>query len=138
MDPILYLESTIGIIPSQLTGFFVGWPNPPSAEKLLHILEGSAHCVLAYDGSVQRTVGFINCISDGILSAYIPLLEVLPEYQHRGIGTKLMERMLEITSGYYMTDVTCDVRLVSFYERMGLTRSQAMVRRTYEAQSGGE
>ena len=31
-----------------------------------------------------RVVGFVTAISDGVLSAYIPLLEVLPEYQGAG------------------------------------------------------
>jgi ribosomal protein S18 acetylase RimI-like enzyme len=66
-----------------LTGFFVGWPNPPSIEVFKKILRGSYYVVLAIEE--KRLVGFVNSISDGILSAYIPLLEVLPGYQGKGI-----------------------------------------------------
>ncbi len=33
----------------------------------------------------NKVVGFITAISDGVISAYIPLLEVLPKYQNMKI-----------------------------------------------------
>src|SRR2546430_6536822 len=96
-DSIIFFDSVSHISASELGVFFVGWENPPSPETLLRILQNSEHCVIAYDTNAKKVIGFINCISDGILSAYIPLLEVLPEYQHQGIGRKLMEQMLEKT-----------------------------------------
>jgi len=81
---IEYSQSTEGIEAHQLDGFFAGWPNPPSPDTHLKILTNSDHVVLAYDGKVERIVGFINAINDGILSAYIPLLEVLESYQGQG------------------------------------------------------
>ena len=65
----------------ELQGFFVGWLNHPTEAVLLEILQNSRHCVVAYDEHEKKVVGFVNCISDGIFSAYIPLLEVLPSYQ---------------------------------------------------------
>ena len=46
--------------------------------------------MLAVDQDNGRIVGFINALSDGILSAYIPLLEVIQEYQGRGIGKEML------------------------------------------------
>ncbi|WP_218212220.1 GNAT family N-acetyltransferase, partial [Pseudomonas sp. 2822-15] len=77
----------------MLQGFFVGWPNPPSSHTHLKLLEKSTHIVLAVDDENEQVVGFITAISDGVLSAYIPLLEVLTEYQGRGIGKELVRRM---------------------------------------------
>ena len=37
-----------------------------------------------------QVVGFITAISDGVLSAYIPLLEVLPGWRSQGIGGELV------------------------------------------------
>ena len=135
-DSIIFLESISEISSNQLEGFFVGWPNPPSSEILLKILRNSLHCVIAFDTRTKRVIGFVNCISDCILSAYIPLVEVLPEYQHQGIGTELIKRMLEITSKYYMTDLTCDESMSSFYEKMEMTAGTSMSRRNYNRQSG--
>jgi len=55
-----------------------------------------------------------------VLSAYIPLLEVLPEWQGRGIGTELMRRLLDRLRGLYMVDLCCDAELEPFYRRLGL------------------
>lgn len=123
-----------GISPEQLTGFFVGWPNPPSPQTFMRILAGSSHLALALNG--DQVVGFITAISDGVLSAYIPLLEVRPEYQGRGIGQKLVADLLDQLSGLYMIDLTCDENLQPFYERFGLKRATGMLQRNYANQSG--
>ena len=80
-----YVTSLAGISPVHLAGFFVGWPSPPSPMQHWALLRGSTHIVLALDG--DKVVGFINALSDGVLSAYIPLLEVRPEYQGTGVGS---------------------------------------------------
>jgi ribosomal protein S18 acetylase RimI-like enzyme len=89
---IEYTTSKADLEPADLEGFFVGWPRRPSPEQHLALLRGSSHVVIARDG--RRVVGFVTAISDGVLSAYIPLLEVLPEYQRRGIGKELTARLL--------------------------------------------
>ncbi|MGC2372351.1 MAG: GNAT family N-acetyltransferase [Solirubrobacteraceae bacterium] len=82
-----YLTDASTVTPSQLQGFFDGWANPPSPEVHLAILRASSHTILAIDDTT--IAGFIYAISDGILSAYIPLLEIRKEYRGRGIGTEL-------------------------------------------------
>jgi ribosomal protein S18 acetylase RimI-like enzyme len=113
-----YAESLDGVNADDLHGFFVGWRNVPSPEQHLAQLHGSAHVVLARDG--VRVVGFVTAISDGVLSAFIPMLEVLPECQGQGIGTELMSRMLARLESLYMVDLCCDADLEPFYKRFGL------------------
>jgi ribosomal protein S18 acetylase RimI-like enzyme len=126
-----------GIEAGQLDGgFFAGWPNPPSPETHLRMLQSSSQCWLALDDVNDKVVGFVNAISDGVLAAYVPLLEVLPGYQHRGIGGELMSRMLETLSGIYMIDLLCDAQLQPWYERLGMRRATGMLVRNYAAQSG--
>lgn len=120
---IEYTLSVDGVKAEDLAGFFVGWPSPPTAERHLELLRGSSHVVLATEGS--RIVGFVSAISDGVLSAYIPLLEVLPEHQGRGIGTELVRRLLRELGDLYMIDLCCDEDIVPFYERLGLQRWDA-------------
>jgi ribosomal protein S18 acetylase RimI-like enzyme len=114
---IEYTDSLEGVEPQQLQGFFVGWPSPPSPERHLELMRGSAAVVLARDG--EAVVGFVTAISDGVLSASIPLLEVLPEYQGRGIGSELVRRLLAALDGLYMIDLSCDAELEPFYARLG-------------------
>ncbi len=138
---IQYKDSINGITADMLKGFFVGWPNPPSPEVHLEILIKSSHIVLAIDTVTEKVIGFITAISDDIISAYMPLLEVLPEYKGKGIGTELMRRMMQKLKGLYMIDLICDKDKVSFYEKFGLSSAtkfgvEAMIMRIFESQSG--
>ncbi|HQZ89279.1 MAG TPA: GNAT family N-acetyltransferase [Thermomicrobiales bacterium] len=136
---IWYTSSTEGIAPEDLVGFFVGWPNPPTPETHLRLLRGSDEIILARDGESDHdgpVVGFITAIADGVLAAYIPLLEVLPEYQEQGLGGELTRRMLDRLSEYYMIDLLCDAELQPFYDRFGLRRATGMLARNYERQAG--
>jgi ribosomal protein S18 acetylase RimI-like enzyme len=136
-QPVHYTESLAGIDASQLAGgFFIGWPNPPSPETHLRLLQGSSHVVLAIDERTADVVGFATAISDGVLSAYIPLLEVLPEYQHQGIGQELMRRMIAALRSLYMVDLLCDPELQPFYEQTGMRRAVGMLIRNFDRQHG--
>jgi predicted N-acetyltransferase YhbS len=114
---IVYTESVDGVSPEALAGFFAGWPHPPSPRTHLEVLRGSQAVVLALDG--DRVVGFVSAISDGVLGAYVSLLEVRPEYQRQGIGSELMRRVLRQIEGLNV-DLSCDPELAPFYARFGM------------------
>jgi len=112
---IVYSENLRNITPEMLEGFFAGWKKYPDKNIHLEILKNSDFALIAMDDN--KVVGFINAISDKILSAYIPLLEVLPEYQERGIGTELVKRMKILLKDLYMVEVVCDAELQKFYSK---------------------
>ncbi len=127
-----YRDTVEGLEASQLEGFFVDWTSKPSPQAHLNILHGSSHVVVAIDEESDQVVGFVTAISDGVLSAYIPLLEVLPAYQNRGIGSELMRRILEQLNSLYMVDVLCDAELQAYYARFGMQRAVGMCIRRYD------
>lgn len=133
---ITYTASLKGITPARLRGFFAGWPNEPSPRAHLSLLKKSDHVVLAIDPRTDCVIGFITAISDGVLCAYIPLLEVLPEYRSQGIGRELVKRMLKKLNGLYMVDLLCDKKTQPFYQRLGLAKATGMMIRNYSRQSG--
>lgn len=133
---IIYTDSLEGITPEKLAGFFVGWPDPPSPETHLDLLRGSAAIVLALDDDTGQVVGFVTAISDGVLTAFIPLLEVLPAFQGQGIGSEMVRRLLDRLAHLYAVDLVCDADLQPFYERFDFRPYSAMIRRRYERQSG--
>jgi ribosomal protein S18 acetylase RimI-like enzyme len=126
-------ETSPSLVEADLVGFFVGWPRPLSAGRHVMVLRGSDFVVVARDGETGPVVGFVTAVGDGVLSAFIPLLEVLPEYQGRGIGTELVRRMHGLLEGMYMVDLCCDEELVAFYERFGMSRWVGMGIRNREA-----
>ncbi len=127
MPDITFRDGISGVTAEDLAGFFDGWPDPPSPAQHLALLRGSAHVVLARRG--PAVVGFVTAISDGVLSAYIPLLEVRRAHRGRGIGRALVRRMLERLDHLYMVDLVCDPGLAPFYEPLGFTRLAGMARR---------
>jgi GNAT superfamily N-acetyltransferase len=134
---IRYTDSIENITPQMLEGFFDGWIKKPSKETHLKVLEKSDFVVVAIDDSRNKAVGFISAISDEILFAHISLLEVLQEYRGKGIGTELVNRMLEKLKDLYAIGVTCDEQLASFYSHSGLTQGGvALGIWNYEKQSG--
>lgn len=129
---IEYTDKIERVSAAQLKGFFVGWPAHPDPQTHLEILRRSYAVWLAFDDS--RCVGFINALSDGVLYAHIPLLEVLPDYQGKGIGRELLKRMLETLSGMYAVDVVCDEAVASFYDNVGFSRCVGMIKRNRQHQ----
>ena len=134
-DPAMKFELSTdvgGLSAGQLEGFFDGWPRRPSAEDLLGIIQGSCRAVIAV-GDSGKVVGFATSISDGSLAAFIPLVEVLPDYRGRGIGTAITRRMLQELADKYMVDLICDESASSFYEELGMRRTVGMSIRTPSA-----
>ncbi|RLQ94275.1 GNAT family N-acetyltransferase [Falsibacillus albus] len=129
-----YKSSLDGITEEMLNGFFEGWPNPPSPAAHWKLLQNSSHIVLAVEE--KQVIGFITAISDHVLSAYIPLLEVLPAYQGLGIGSELMKRMIMELDDIYMVDLCCDEDLKPFYEKFKMVKTNGMILRNYHRQNG--
>ncbi len=131
---IRYQGSVDGVTAQQLKGFFVGWPTHPEPQTHLRILHNSSHVWLAFAG--DNCVGFINALTDSVFYAYIPLLEVLPDYQGKGIGRELMRRMVETLASMYAIDICCDESLIPFYEACGFSAGTSMMHRKYDRQLG--
>lgn len=110
---VTYCYSSQGITPDQLRGFFEGWPNEPTPETHLRLLQESDEVIIAVDEDTGAVIGFITAITDRVLSAYIPFLEVLPAYRRRGIGGGLNGYC---DKGYAMLSTIClranEVRMV--------------------------
>ncbi|MCL2427561.1 MAG: GNAT family N-acetyltransferase [Oscillospiraceae bacterium] len=133
---IKYTKDLSEITEDMLSGFFVDWPNPPSKATHLKLLKNSYCSFVAIDTDSNKVVGFINSISDGILTAYIPLLEVLPEYQGTGIGGELVKRLLDELKDLYMVDICHDEELTPYYAKFGAYPGYSSIFRNYDAQSG--
>ena len=131
---IRYEEDPAVLAAEQLAGgFFAGWPEAPSPDLHLAHLLGSEVAICAIDDETGQVVGFVSAIGDGVLTAFIPLLEVLPAYRGCGIATALVERVLARLSGRYAVDLTCDPELIPFYERLGGRAWHAVVWRAPSA-----
>ena len=128
---IAHSDGPAGLRPEDLAPFFFGWRPAPTVEQRLNMLRGSAKVWLAFDG--DRLIGFINAIMDGALMAFIPLLEVLPEYQGQGVGKAFVRRMTESLATHYSVDIVCDPEVAPFYAKLGFIELSGMASRNRDS-----
>lgn len=117
---IRYQTSLDGISGNHLEGFCEGWACRVPGRVLFRALEASRYVSLAVEEETGLVIGVGYAISDGVLFAYVPMLEVRKGYRGKGIGTRLMLLLLEQCQQMYGTDVLCDTALQPFYARLGM------------------
>ena len=57
------------------------------------------------------------------LVVYYPHLLLHPDYQGKGIGKMIMDKMQEIYSSFHMQILTADGDATEFYKKMGFSRA---------------
>lgn len=99
----------------------VDWAAAEKPRELMLSLRNSPTLITArVDG---RLVGLGNAISDGYLVAYYSHLVVHPEFQRKGIGRALLERMMEPYKGFHQQSLTADGDATEFYKKLGFKRA---------------
>ena len=104
----------------QLQDLFlsVDWLSGNYPQRLKTSLSNSATVISAWDGNVL--VGLINALDDGELTAYAHYLLVNPKYQHKGIGSNLIEKLKIKYEGYLYLILTSEQKeTVAFYNKLG-------------------
>lgn len=90
-----------------------------SIEQTQKVFENSYAKVFAFDGDLL--VGTARAISDGVAQSAVYHVTVLPEYQHQGIGSMIMQelhKLLEGTSIILFANPT-NPAAKSFYRKLG-------------------
>jgi GNAT superfamily N-acetyltransferase len=84
-------------------------------------LQNSLYSVVAVDG--DRAVGMARVVGDGAMAFYVQDVMVLPAYQRKGIGTALMEGVMDYfrrrTPRQSSIGLFTGRNLAGFYERHG-------------------
>lgn len=71
----------------------------------------------------MEIVGIANAISDGYLVVYYPHMLVDPQYQGKGIGKLMMNKLLEIYKDFHQQMLTADGDAIEFYKAMGFEKA---------------
>ena len=98
----------------------VGWTAYTDHPDTLR--EGFSHSLLtlaAYED--DRLVGLIRMVGDGVTVVLIQDLLILPEYQRKGIGTKLMQAALDRFSHVRQIQLVTDQteKNIALYQSQG-------------------
>jgi GNAT superfamily N-acetyltransferase len=118
--------------PPSLENFFslfetTGWNREYRAtpEELGRAIANSQFVVAVYDGEIL--VGFGRLVTDGVLHAMIYDMIVHPAYQGRGIGTQILQMLLQWCQRANIRDIQlfCAQGKWAFYEKNGFVRRPA-------------
>jgi GNAT superfamily N-acetyltransferase len=97
------------------------WSAADKPTELYQALINSHSLFSAWDE--EKLVGIGNAISDGFLVVYYPHLLVLPDYQGKGIGKMIVDRMQERYGHFHMQMLTADGKAIDFYKKAGFSRA---------------
>lgn len=86
----------------------VGWFSARRPERLRLAFKNSPSVFSAWDGT--RLVGLVRGLDDGCWQATVDCLLVDPEYQGRGIASRLLKLLLDKYRDYLYVDVVPDER----------------------------
>lgn len=93
------------------------WPGSYDAERTREALSRTMN-ITAYDG--EKLVGCLRILTDGYYFGTITELLVLPEYRHRGVGSKLLQLAKAKTPA--MLYFGAQPGLEGFYEKNGCSK----------------
>jgi GNAT superfamily N-acetyltransferase len=94
----------------------VGWSAAEKPDLLRQALANSHLLVSAWDRN--SLVGLGNTLSDGHLVVYYSHLLVLPPYQRRGIGRRLMRMLMARYEGFHQHVLIADGRAIDFLSQV--------------------
>jgi len=100
----------------------LGWQEVLNLEpsSLDQAMNNSWFVLYVYDQ--DRLIGTGRVISDGVINAYICGIGVEAAYRNRGIGTGILNRMVEkCTSKKLHIQLFCEEHLKSYYETKGFS-----------------
>ncbi|MDR1341308.1 MAG: GNAT family N-acetyltransferase [Prevotellaceae bacterium] len=105
--------------PQELQELFlsVNWSSGNYPDRLVAAMKNSATVFTAWDN--QKLVGLINVLDDSVMTAYIHYLLIMPEYQHAGIGKKLMEMVIDKYKSFLRILLVAYDRETEFYKHCG-------------------
>ena len=113
----------------EIAGLYksVGWRNYLERTGILQEAYSNSLCVFgAYESG--RLAGIIRAVGDGKTIVFVQDIVVLPEYQRKGIGTKLMKAVMDRYKDVYQTVLVTDSteKTKAFYRSLGFAASEDM------------
>lgn len=110
----------------EIVNFYrsVGWTNYLERLDILKKAYENSLCVLgAYD--YDKLVGIIRAVGDAKTIVFIQDIIVLPKYQRKGIGTKLLKTLMDKYKDVYQMELLTDntEKTKAFYRSVGFINS---------------
>jgi aralkylamine N-acetyltransferase len=98
------------------------WGKRPSRD-IQKAFANSTASIYAYDEI--RLVGFGRLVSDGVYYGSLYDIIVHPEYQKRGIGTMIVDKLISYCSSLLFLTLTATPGKSTFYEKLGFKKQNS-------------
>lgn len=98
----------------------VGWVNYVNNPEML--INAYAHSLKIYGAyHNDKLIGIIRAVGDGYSVVLIQDILILPDYQHYGIGSALLQKILDDYSYVYQKHLLTDntEKTIGFYKSLG-------------------
>lgn len=102
------------------------WKDHYSSKGIDPLIKGSYAFAVVVDKENKKTIGMGRILSDGISDAYIQDLIILPNYRGKGIGKRLLEKLLNycLSKGILWIGLIAEPGQDSFYKSYGFKKMQ--------------
>lgn len=100
----------------------VNWSSGNYPDKLVESMKNSSSVFTAWDE--EKLIGLINVLDDGVMTAYVHYLLIMPEYHKAGIGKRLVEMVADKYRDYLRIVLIAYDKEIGFYENCGFTRGE--------------
>jgi aralkylamine N-acetyltransferase len=121
----LEIDKNANLEPEQIEQLriAIGW-NPLDGKYQTALAQSFSHYSILEQ---QELIAFARVISDGAIYALIVDVMVHPAFQARGVGSKMLEFMLEDLklAGIRNVNAIFDAKLEKFYESFGFEKLKA-------------
>ena len=71
------------------------WKEEYAVNEIRHLIRGSFAFAVATDTKTGRAIGMGRVLSDGVSDGYIQDLVVLPEFRKTGVGSHIVETLVQ-------------------------------------------
>lgn len=99
------------------------WSSAEKPDLLYNALLNSRSLVTAWDS--ERLIGLGNALSDGYLVVYYPHLIIHPDYQGKGAGKLILNKLQEKYKDFHQQILVADAKAVDFYKKCGFEKAGA-------------
>lgn len=113
----------------QVRGIYINTNYGKAVEddiRLQKMIDHTPLVISAWDG--ETPVGFMRCLTDFEYFCYVSDLLFLPDYQHRGLGKKMMQILKEYLGERVTISLRAEDSAKGFYQQIGLSETNNMFR----------
>lgn len=109
------------------------WKEHYDKSALKSLIQGSFAFAVVIDNKNNKTIGMGRILSDGISDAYIQDLVILPEYRKKGIGKKLVKKLIRYCKlkKIYWIALIAEPNQDTFYKNIGFKTMEKYVPMKY-------